>query len=126
MKTYQNIGEKITIDGVNYYSQGESDDGLEYGYVYKNEQAFYENPDEVCYIPEYAFSGEKECFVEICGKLFVAEDELDCYTRNELENMLRDDDGKPYLDEDLEPIEVERFFLNLHWCYPETRLNELC
>lgn len=123
MSQYNNVGNKISINGVNYYSQDVCSNGLEYGYVYKNEQAFHENPDEVCYIPEHAF--DDVIPVEIDGTDYYCEELVGGYTRKDLELMLLDDNGNPLLDEDSDPIDVECFFDDLYWCYPETRLNEL-
>ena len=44
---YQTYGERRMIDGVAHYSRDERSDGMTYGYVYWNEQAFMEQPDEV-------------------------------------------------------------------------------
>lgn len=121
---YNNAGNKIAINGVNYYSQESYSNGLDYGYVYRNEQAFHDDPDEVCYIPEHAF--DDVIPIDVDGVDYYCEELLDCYTRRDLERMLLDDDGKPFLDEDGDPIDVESFFNSLFWCYPSTRLNEIC
>ena len=121
---YNNAGNKIAINGVNYYSRESYSNGFEYGYVYKNEQAFHNDPDEVCYIPEHAF--DDVIPIDVDGVDYYCEELLDYYTRRDLERMLLDDDGKPFLDEDGDPIDVESFFNSLFWCYPSTRLNEIC
>lgn len=120
---YNNAGNKISINGVNYYSHECYSNGFEYGYVYKNEQAFRNDPDEVCYIPERAF--DDVIPIDVDGVDYYCEELLDCYTRRDLERMLLDDDGKPFLDEDGDTIDVESFFHSLFWYYPSTRLNEL-
>ena len=121
---YNNAGSKIALNGVNYYSQESCSNGCDYGFVYKNEQAFHDDPDEVCYIPEHAF--DDVIPIDVDGVDYYCEELLDCYTRRDLERMLLDDDGKPFLDEDGDPIDVESFFHSLFWCYPSTRLNEIC
>ena len=118
-KEYQNVGEKRIINGETFYSQGTATDGMEYGYVYKNEQAFYEQPDEICYIPEHAFDDIDFC--EMNGEKFYRAEEVDGYTRRQLEELIANE-----IDEDGEPINIEYFFQSLYWCYPETKLNEIC
>lgn len=112
----QFAGKKVTIGEDTFYSnEYYSFDGLSYGYVYKNEQAFYENPDEVCYIPEYAFSDAEK--IEHNGETYYL---VNGYTRKDLEALI---DGE--VDEDNEPINIEYFFQKLEWAYPETYLNEM-
>lgn len=109
-------GKKVTVNGETFYSQEYySFDGMEYGYVYKNEQAFYENPDEVCYIPEYEFNDAY--WIDVNGERYYV---VNGYTRKDLEKLVKDK-----VDEDDEPINVEYFFQRLNWAYPETYLNEM-
>ena len=117
-------GNKKVIDGMTYYSQSECSDGMECGYVFKDYDAFNNRPNEVCYIPEHAFDDVKP--IQIDGEDFYPAEELSCYTRNDLERLLLDDDGKPlYTDADEDSVSVEWFFDSLFWCYPETKMNEL-
>lgn len=117
-KDYQTYGERRMIDGVAHYSQSYRSDGMTYGYVYWNEQAFHEQPDEVCYIPEHGF--DDATAVTVDGTDYYSAEEVDGYTRRDLEAMLEDE-----VDEDGDAITVEDFFQSLFWCYPETRLMEL-
>ena len=117
-KQYRTYGERRVIDGEVYYSQGCCSDGMEYGWVYKNEQAFHEQPDEVCYIPEHAFDDVEP--IEIDGERFYPVDSVGGYTRRHLEELVKDE-----IDEDGDEIDVEYFFQSLFWCFPETRLCEM-
>lgn len=117
-KDYQTYGEKRIINGEVYYSQGRCSDGMEYGWVYKNERAFAEQPDEVCYIPEYAFEGVESVMVDATD--FYPADVVGGYTRRQLEELVEGE-----VDEDGDKIDVEYFFQSLFWCFPETKLNEM-
>lgn len=109
------VGKKAVFEGQTVYQQGYFDDGFTYGYVYKSEKAFKENPDEVCYIPENAFIDAEE--VEINGEKFAV---VDGYTRKDLEEMVEGE-----TDEEGDEITAEILFDMLIWCCPETRLSEL-
>lgn len=112
----QMAGKKITINGETFYSQEYfSFDGLSYGMIFKDERAFYENPDEVCYIPEHAFDDAEEIVVN--DETFYA---VDGYTRENLEELIKNE-----VDEDGEPIDIEYFFNRLVWACPETYLEEM-
>ena len=112
-------GRCIVKDGRTYFTNEYlSIDGLGYGYVYKNERAFMEQPDEVCYIPEHAFDDVQP--VRVDSKDYYPADEVGGYTRHDLEELVNGE-----TDEDGDAITVEDFFRSLFWCYPETRLNEL-
>ena len=115
---YQTYGDRRMIDGVAHYSQGYRSDGLNYGNVYWNEQAFMGQPDEVCYIPEHAFDDVEP--VRVDGKEYYSAEEVGGYTRCDLEELVSGE-----TDEDGDAISVEDFFRSLFWCYPETRLMEL-
>jgi len=115
---YQTYGERRMIYGAAHYSPGYRSDGCTYGYVYWNERAFMEQPDEVCYIPEHAFDDVQP--VRVDGEDYYPADEVVGYTRRELEAMV---DGETDCDGDA--ISVEDFFHSLFWCFPETRLQEL-
>lgn len=115
---YQTYGERRMIDGVAHYSQGYRSDGMTYGYVYWNERAFMEQPDEVCYIPEHAFDDVEPTMID--GERFYPANAVGGYTRRQLEEFVKDE-----VDEDGDTISVEYFFESLFWCFPETRLMEL-
>lgn len=123
-REYLQVGKKITIDGENWYSRDYYNDGCCGGCFYKNEKAFKENPDEVCYIPEYGFSNEhwtgddEPTTKKIDGETFYRN--IEGYTRRDLEKLV---DG--HVDCEGEPIEVEWFFDELLWMHPETRLDEI-
>lgn len=97
------IGECIQVDNKTYYLKGASNEG----YIYKDYNAFKNEPDKVCYIPEYADE------VEIGEHSAVPADSEDCYTKKKLLELCH---GNKKLCEDL--------FSDLEWTYPETLLNE--
>lgn len=112
----QFAGKKIIVNGDTFYQQGYySLDGMEYGYIYKNEQAFCENPDEICYIPEHEFDDAD--WIDVDGERYYC---VNGYTRKDLEELVKDE-----VDEDGDPIDVEYFFECLQWAFPETYLNEM-
>ncbi len=94
------IGKRIeTSEGVAYE--------LEYGgegNIYKNEDAFLNRPDEVCYVPEYAAEG--------CEGWRVPQNE-DCFTHNTLLALCK---GNEEVCWDL--------FYSLEWTFPTTLLEE--
>jgi len=110
------VGKKIVIDGETLYSPEYHDDGLTYGYVFKDYDAFQNSPDDVCYIPEHAFDDETP-IVSSEGNDYYR---VDGYTRKDLERLIAHE-----IDEDEEPIDIDYFFGSLMWCYPETRLAEM-
>ena len=85
-KEYRTYGERRVVNGVTYYSQGCCSDGMEYGWVFKDERAFAEQPDEVCYIPEHAFDDVEP--IEIDGERFYPVDSVGGYTRRQLEELV--------------------------------------
>ena len=109
------IGEVIEVNGEKLYAPGYYDNGICFGHIYKNEVAFYSNPDEVCYINEYAF--EEADKVVINGKDYYR---TDGYTRKDLEDIC---EGMTY--EDGEKMSVEAFFSILEWAAPETYAEEM-
>lgn len=117
-KDYRTYGERRVIDGEVYYSQGECSDGMEYGWAFKDEGAFAEQPDEICYIPEHAFDDVEP--LKIDGTDFYPADAVGGYTRRQLEELVKDE-----VDNDGDEIDVEYFFQSLFWCFPETRLLEM-
>ena len=110
---YEIIGEKRVINGKNYYCPGDSDNG----YCYKNEQAFKENPDEVCYIPEHAFDDGDVKVID--GREFVCVPDDDAFTRRDLEK-----ECEGYITDDGKPLDAEILFSELDWSYPSTLINE--
>nr|WP_229092427.1 thrombopoietin receptor [Bacteroides ovatus] len=95
------IGNRIeTPEGVFYE--------LEYGgegNIYKNEDAFLNRPDEVCYVPEYAAEDREDWRV--------SESSDGCFTHNSLLALCK---GNEEVCQDL--------FYSLEWTYPTTLLEE--
>lgn len=116
----QQAGKCIVKDGKTYYTNEYfSIDGLGYGYVYKNEKAFKENPKAVCYIPEYGFEKAEE--VTIDGERCYPAEQVSAYTREMLEALI-----EGAVDEDTgELIPIDYFFWKLEWAFPETYLLEM-
>ena len=117
---YEIIGEKRFVEGKMYYAPGETDNG----FCYKNEQAFKENPDDVCYIPEAYFEGIEPAFTEGDKfsrdfKEFFSEDDIDTINRREIE-----EDCEGYVDCEDEAIDPELLFQELDWMCPSTLINE--
>lgn len=112
---YIMVGERITKDGDELFSPDYYDDGCSFGTFFKDEKAFREEHDQVCYIPEAYFDDEDPILIN--GKEFYA---VGGYTRKDLEALI---EGEK--DEDDEPIDVEYFFEKLCWACPETYINEM-
>ncbi len=113
-KDYVLIGKKISVNGIDYYQPDYSGEGD----VYKNEQAFEENPDEVCYIPEHAFDDLEPVMID--GAEYY---EANGYTRNDLAELIGDG---IFGDEEEDKWTVEQFFyIKCQWAYPETYIEEL-
>ena len=109
---YEIIGEKRFVEGKMYYAPGETDNG----FCYKNESLFKNHPDEICYIPESAFMDLEP--VEIDGWFFYREEDLNGYTRRDIEKAC-----KGYVDGEGEPIDAESLFGELDWPCPCTIIN---
>jgi hypothetical protein len=75
----------------------------ENGFIYKNEDAFANHPEHVCYVPEYGFD-ETE---------YVDEESNNAYTYNDLLSLC---DGNKEL--------CKNMFAELSWEFPETWLTE--
>ena len=106
-------GAKIEHNGKTCYQQGWNGEG----YVFKDEQAFLNNTDDICYIPEHAFDDAKE--VEIEGETYYEIERENAYTRKDLEELIKgveDYEGNPW--------DIETFFSMLMWEFPETRISE--
>lgn len=112
MSAYEMFGKKEKYKGQWLYSGEWYDDGMAYGTIYKNYSAFYKprrykNPNEIVYIPEYGFPGEKS--------KRVTKNELNSsYTRQALIDLT----GSEAIAEEL--------FDMLAWQHPESLWNELC
>ena len=114
------IGKKINVDGRTLFQPDYTSDGLSFGRIFKDKDAFNNRPEEICYIPEYAFFEQEP--IKVNGEDYF---EVDGYTRRDLEEMILDENGTPlFEDEDGDKLTIERFFGILLWAYPETYLNE--
>lgn len=115
MKDYQIIGERISVSGYELFRPDYFNDGLSFGTFFKDERAFNEDPDSICYIPESHFEDEEPVIVN--GKKYYL---AAGYTRRQLEEII---DGSE--DDEGEPIDICYFFQSLTWMSPDTRLNEM-
>lgn len=116
----QQAGKCIVKDGKTYYTNEYfSIDGCGYGYVYKSEKAFKEDPKAVCYIPEYGFGDEEPVMID--GEQCFSAEQVSAYTREMLEALVGEHKD---CDTD-EPINLEYFFWKLEWAFPETYLLEM-
>lgn len=116
------IGNKITRDGKTYYCKDYTGEG----FIFKDEQAFENNTDDVCYIPEYGFADLDPAFT-IDGEDYYEVKRDNCYTRKDLEDLYNEwlEDHKEELEENGEYYPLEFIFGELDWMFPETYLNEL-
>ncbi len=120
MPDYKTIGKKLELKGRTLYAPDFYNDGLTFGTIFKDEKAFREDKNAVCYIPEHAFDDAETVMVD--GEKYY---DAEGYTRADLEAMIVDDNGNPtYQDEDGDKLDIEYFFSILCWAYPETYLNE--
>lgn len=118
------IGQKTERGGRTLFAPGYYSDGLSFGRIFKDEKAFREDRDAVCYIPEYGFDEDAEPVV-IDGVEYYDEADVSSYTRADLEELLTDENGNPaYEDEDGGKLDIESFFQTLKWAFPETYLYE--
>lgn len=114
-KEYLKVGEKRVINGVTYVCP----DFYGQGTIFKDEEAFEKHPDEICYVPEYAF--EEPCY-KIEGKKFYRVKE---YTRKDLEKLVQEcRDSNEDMDEEELPT-ARGVFEICDWQYPETFLSEI-
>ena len=95
------IGKRIENDNGVFYQLEDSENGM----AYKNEDAFRNHHNEVCYVPEAACMGYDGWIVPATDKL--------CYTYDDLLSLC---DGSTKLCENL--------FDELDWCCPQTILKE--
>lgn len=106
-KRIAGIGEVHWHDGLPYFLFGQSDNG----FIFKDEEAYKNDWDAPCYVPEYAAEDaavvvdgiEYECGGENC----------DYYTHNDLLELCCG--NREWCD---------ALFNDIDWCYPETRIEE--
>lgn len=117
---YVMIGEKAVLDGKTLFAPDYHSDGSNFGTIFKDEKAFREDRDAICYIPEHAFDDVEP--ITVNGKEFY---DVDGYTRADLEALITDEEGALlYEDEEGAKLDIDHFFSILLWAYPETYLNE--
>lgn len=123
-KEYFKIGKKKVINGVTYICPDYFSDGMSEGCFYKDEEAFENNPNEVCYVPEAAFDFFFEDSVQIDGEDYYKVDDNMLYTRKDFEKLIGDyiELGELDVDEDNYPT-VEGCFQECLWLCPETWLE---
>lgn len=94
------------------YEAGKTDEG----FIYKDEKAFLNCPDEICYIPEYAFEGE----------IMPPEDAKKFgYTAADIRRMVREQYGEEYmLTEEQIAFYAEDIFYLAEWAHIETYLQD--
>ncbi len=114
------IGNKITRDGKTYYSQDYTGEG----FIFKDEQAFENNTDDVCYIPEYGFADLDPAFT-IDGEDYYEVKKDNCYTRKDLEDLYNEwvKNNENWLNEEQRNYPLDFLFGELDWMFPETYLN---
>lgn len=105
-KEYLKVGEKKRIDGTLMFKPDEYSDGLVDGCIFKDEEAYENDWNAVCYIPEHAFDHcekDSEGFYEVTG-----------YTHNDLLDMCYGNrEWCDYL-----------FQSKCLWAYPDTYMTE--
>lgn len=101
---YIKLGERRVVDGEIQYKPGYYDDGLAFGHIYKDEEAYEKDWDATCYIPEYAFENALEdgFYTDAYG-----------YSHNELLSLCN---GNREL--------CDYLFNKMSWAYPESYWNE--
>lgn len=101
---YLKIGTVKKSDGEYRFKPGHHDDGLDYGYIFKDEEAYHNDWDAPCYVPEAAFDVEPDenGFAEV-----------DYYSHNDL--LLLCNGNRELCD---------YFFGQCKWACPETYWNE--
>lgn len=90
------------------------------GFIYKDEDAFFEHPDELCYIPEHAFpENEEEDYVPVEKALTIGE------THKTIAEQVRDAWGDDYMlnDEQVEYFAKDVFGI-AEWACIDTYLSE--
>ena len=127
-KEYAMTGDKKFINGEWHYHPEYVDCGLEFGTIFKDVDAFDNDPDAVCYIPECSFDDSGITiseFIIVDGRGYYPEHSLNVYTRKDLEALLKDDNGRyVVVDYEGEELHIEYFFEQLLWATPETYLFE--
>ncbi len=104
---YIKIGQSKTIDDQTLIKPDYYDDGLAFGNIFKDEEAYKNDWDAICYVPEHAFDDiepDEDGFYEVTG-----------YSHNDLLNLFA---GNRELCDWM-------FHDKLVWAFPETYFDEL-
>lgn len=106
-KEYLKVGELKVVGEEILIKPGSYDNGLDFGNIFKDEEAYEKDWDAVCYVPEYAFDDmepDNEGFYDVYG-----------YSHNDL--LVLCNNNSEMCD--------WLFHDKLIWAYPETYMNEL-
>lgn len=106
-KEYLKVGESKIVDGETLVKLGYYDDGLSYGEIFKDEEAYDNDWDAICYVPEYGFD---ECEPDTDGFY----ETFDGYSHNDLLKLCN---GNRELCDYL-------FHSQCVWAYPSTYIEE--
>lgn len=107
MKEYLKVGEAKLVNGEVYIKPDYFDDGLTEGFIFKDEDAYENDWDAICYVPEYGF--EKDT-VDNDGFY----NEFNGYSHNDLLQLCWDNrEWCDYL-----------FHSQCLWAFPETYIEE--
>jgi len=109
-KKIADIGEVHWHEDLPYFLFGQSDNG----FIFKDEEAYKNDWDAPCYVPEYAAEDNAIVIDGIEYECGGSKDKCDWYSHNDL---LRLCEYNHKICDDL--------FNELDWCYPETCLNEM-
>lgn len=102
---YLKIGEIKIVDDEIFIKPDYIDDGLAFGCIFKNEEAYEKDWDAICYVPEYAFKD-----VEVDADGFAS---VSGVTHNQLLDMCCG--NREWCD---------YLFSKLMWAYPDTYMDE--
>lgn len=104
-KEYLKVGELKVVGEEILIKPGYYDNGLDFGHIFKDEEAYKKDWDAICYVPEYAFTD-----ANIDEGFAVYPDGL---THNQLLDMCSG--NREWCD---------YLFSKLIWAYPDTYMNE--
>ncbi len=108
-KRIADIGEVHWHDGQPYFLFGHSEEG----FVFKDTEAYKNDWDAPCYVPEYAAEDHAITIDGIEYECGGAKDECDWYSHNDLLELC-------YYNHKL----CDDLFGEVDWCYPETWLDD--
>lgn len=105
-KEYLKIGEIKRIDGEVLVKRGYYDDGVTFGYIFKDEEAYEKDWNAICYVPEACFADIEPDEDDFCSIGYG-------YTHNDLLELCN-------YNREL----CDAFFDGCKWACPETYWNE--